>query len=405
MAYQDNLIAIADEILKEGYIDAMRNAIFTESSFIAKKIWANNKGYDGSDVITCPIPVGLVGGAGFGDLTGETAAKAANRIRRRFTETPVEFQVAVELYDRLARSDMKKSQMVDYVQDELEGATETAQWQFNRAMNGNGTGVMANITADADNAEKVTVDEGRNLIAGILVDIYPKDAEVGSTPTYKKARITDVVDHDDGTATVYFEGQNITVASGGFITLQNSYGHEITGIDTMFDDSVTEIAGIEKAKNLWVKPKVIDVNHDLTFQKMRDAMRAARRKNGKIDVIAAGPGAYDAFAEEVQASGTQIISKNEGEGGFKSLSFIFGSDKVDLYEEQFVRKNEMIGLSTKDIIPYMSPLDYAKAAPEAVAFQLIPGTSKYGALMTSYGNYIYRNPGGMFKLTNCNIAA
>ncbi|MBR5535747.1 MAG: phage major capsid protein [Clostridia bacterium] len=405
MTYQDNLIAIADTILKEGYIDAMRNAIFTESSFIAKKIWANNKGYDGSDVITCPVPVGLVGGAGFGDLTGENAAKAANRIRKRYTETPVEFQVAIELYDRLARSDMSKAQMINYVQDELEGATETAQWQFGRALFGNGTGVLATITAQAAGAESVKVDDGRNLIAGILVDIYPKGAAVGSEPTYKKARITDVADNADGSATVYFEGQSITVAAEAFITLQNSYGNEITGIDALFDESVTEIAGIEKAKNLWVKPKVIDVGHDLTFNKMRDAMRSARRKNGKIDVIAAGAGAYDAFAEEIQASGTQIISKNEGEGGFKSLSFIHGTDRVDVYEEQFVKKGEMIGLSTKDIIPYMSKLDYAKAAPEAVAFQLIPGTSKYGALMTSYGNYIYRNPGGMFKLTNCDIAA
>lgn len=405
MAYQDNLVAIADAILKEDYIEAMRNAIFTESSFIAKKIWANNKGYDGGDVITCPVPVGLVGGAAFGDLTGENAAKAANRIRKRYTETPIEFQVAIELYDRLARSDMSKAQMIDYVQDELEGATEAAQWQFGRALFGNGTGKLAKVTKAADGVESLTVDDGRNLIAGILVDIYPKGAVVGSKPTYEKVRITDVEDNADGSATVYFETEALTVAVDSFITLQNSFGNEITGVETLFDDEVTHIAGIEKAGNLWVKPKVIDVNHDLTFEKMREAMRAARRKNGRVDVIAAGAGAYDAFAAEIQASGTQIISKNEGEGGFKSLSFIHGTDRVDVYEEQFVKKGEMIGLSTKDIIPYMSKLDYAKAAPEAVAFQLIPGTSKYGALMTSYGNYIFRNPGGMFKLTNCDIAA
>lgn len=405
MAYHDNLVAIADAILKEDCIEAMNNAIFTESSFIAKKIWANNKGYDGGDVITCPVPVGLVGGAAFGDLTGENAAKAANRIRKRYTETPIEFQVAIELYDRLARSDMSKAQMVDYVHDELEGATESAQWQFGRALFGNGTGKLAKVTQAAEGAEKLIVDESRNLIAGILVDIYPSGAEVGSEPTYKKARITDIEDNSNGTATVYFEDQKLTVTQDSFITLQNSYGNEITGIDTMFDDTVTHIAGIEKAKNLWVKPKVIDVGHDLTFQKIREAMRAAIKKNGKVDVIAAGAGAYDAFVAEIEASGTHIISKNEGEGGFKSLSFVHGTDKVDVYEEQFVKNGELIGLSTKDIIPYMSKLDYAKAAPEAAAFQLIPGTSKYGALMTSYGNYIFRNPGGMFKLTNCDIAA
>ena len=204
MAYQDNLVAIADAILKEDYIEAMRNAIFTESSFIAKKIWANNKGYDGGDVITCPVPVGLVGGAAFGDLTGENAAKAANRIRKRYTETPIEFQVAIELYDRLARSDMSKAQMIDYVQDELEGATEAAQWQFGRALFGNGTGKLAKVTKAADGVESLTVDDGRNLIAGILVDIYPKGAAVGSAPTYKKVRITDVNDNSDGSATVYF---------------------------------------------------------------------------------------------------------------------------------------------------------------------------------------------------------
>lgn len=389
----------ASEIFKEMYLPAMRNTVQTEASFLNSKIWANNKGYDGSDEIVTAMPIGVSGGAGFGASYGEDAPRGANKMHRKYRTDPKEFGVTVELLDRLVRGGKGKEALIDYMATEIEGSTETGKWNMARVVWGNGKGVLANVKGAVTNSATIVVDEARNLLEGLLVDIYPSGDEVDSAPTYEEVRILGI-DFSDETSVKVTLSEKVTVASGAFITLQKSYGNEFTGVDALFDDEIDEIGKIKKNENPWIKPLVHDANNDVTFEVIRKALRASDKRNGKIDVIACGSGAFDNFAQYLMATDQKLRENDALVGGFKTMSFLHGTREIAIYEEPFVKSSEMIGVATEDIVPYVSELDYTTEAPDAPAFARIPGKKVYQALLMSYGDIVYRNSGSFFKIKN-----
>ncbi|MGM9551525.1 MAG: phage major capsid protein [Clostridia bacterium] len=397
-----NYIEHANNITKVAYLPAMRNAIQTDCSYICQKIQDRNAGYNGEKWIETPIPVGFSGGAGYGDMSGRKTPHAANVRVEDFREEPKEFYVRVELLDRLLKN-KPEAQQIDYLEKELTGATKVAKWNMGRSMFGNGMGVLANVASAANNTNILVVDNARNLEMGIVIDIYAPGAAVGSEPKYSKARILSISGKRTDAPKVLLD-TTVTVAEGSFITVQNSYGNEITGIGTLFDDSIPYIAGISKAANPWAVPTTIDANNDLAMDVFTAALRASDDHNGEIDVFACSSEAYDAFQSYVEATNTRLVDKNEGKSGFKSLSFIHGNREIELYEEKFVPKGEIIGIPTGDITPHMTELDYTRSAPDSPAFVLKEGTSIYTALFASYGNYTYSNPGGFVKIVNAALA-
>lgn len=393
----------ASEIFKDLYLPVMRNSVQTEASFLCSKIWTNNKGYDGSDEIVAAIPIGVSGGAGFGDLTGRNAPTAANKMHRKYKTSPKEFGVSVELLDRLVRGGKSKEALIDYMATEVEGSSETGKYNMSRVLWGNGKGVLANIQAAVTSKTTVVVDDARNLLEGLLVDIYPSGAAEGSEATYKEVRILGI-DYSDEAAVKVILSEAVTVGEGAFITLQKSYGNEFTGVEALFDKNILEIGGIVKADNPWIVPHEFDANNDITFEVIRKALRASDRRNGKVDVIACGSGAFDNFAQYLMSTDQKLRENDALKGGFKTMSFLHGTREIQIYEEPFVKSSEMIGVATEDIIPYVSDLDYTTEAPDAPAFARIPGTSIYQALLMSYGDIVYRNSGSFFKIKNANAA-
>lgn len=396
-------IAHANNITKVAYLPAMRNAIQTDCSFICQKIQDRNEGYDGSKWIETPIPVGYSGGAGYGDMSGRVTPQAANVMVEDFREVPKEFYVRVELLDRLLKT-KPQAQQINYIEKELTGATKVAKWSMGRSMFGNGMGVLANVTSAANAKNVITVDSARTLAEGILVDIYAEGAAVGSEPKYSKVRILSIAGKRTDAPQLLLDTA-VTVTAGMFITMQNSYGNEITGIGTLFDSKITHIAGIEKATNPWAVPTTVDANNDLAMDVFTEALRASDDHNGEIDVFACSSEGYDAFMAYCEANNTRLVEKDEGKTGFKSLAFNYDNREIELYHEKFLPKGKIIGIPTGDITPRMTELDYTRSAPDSPAFVLKEGSSIYTALFASYGNYTYSNPGGFVEIVNAGFAA
>ena len=93
------------------------------------------------------------------------------------------------------------------------------------------------------------VNSIKNIREGLIVDFYATGAAVGSTPAVSKRRISSINrTASSGKYDVTFEGTATTLAAG-FITCQNSYGREITGLNSIFDDSIASIYGVTKSSN------------------------------------------------------------------------------------------------------------------------------------------------------------
>ncbi len=394
-----NFLAQADEILKTTYLPLFKDQINIDASFILPMI--ENRGYDGAETIESAANIGLSGGFGYGDLSGYNTPKPDNIKRKKFRVGPIEYFVPIVVVDRLIRSGKKGGALLDYLTDEIEGAYETAKWNLGRSIYGNGKGILATIGNAVSGSNVLEVNSAKYVKEGLIVDIYPNGAAVGSAPTVKKARIAAIEGRRTSAPKIILE-ENVTVAAESFITVQNSYGREIVGIGTVFDDTIEEICGINKAENPFVKPEVIDAKKDLTDTVLTQALRASKDHNGDINVIAMGTAAYDAYVEYLKANNVRMEeSKNNAVGGINTIKFRSGNKLIDIYEEDFVPDNEVWGIGTNDIEGHMTELDYAQAAPEAPAFQLVPGTSTYQALLAAYGNYIYKNPGSFFRIKNC----
>lgn len=394
-----NFLAQANEILKTTYLPLFKDQINTDASFILPMI--DNKGYDGSEIIEGTAQIGLSGGFGYGDLTGYNVPRPDNIQRKKFRVSPTEYFVPIVVVDRLIRSGKSGGALLDYLVEEIEGAYETAKWNLGRSIYGNGTGVLATIGNAVSASTTLEVDSAKYLKEGLTIDIYPSGAAVGSTPTVKQARIIAIEDRRSSAPKVILD-QSVTVAADSFVTVQNSYGHEIVGIGTVFDDTVEEICGISKEDYPFVKPTVIDAGKDLTDTVLTQALRSSKDHNGEINVIAMGTSAYDTYVEYLKANNIRLEeSKNNAVGGMNTIKFRSGNKLIDIYEEDFVPDAEIWGIDTNAIEGHMTELDYAQAAPEAPAFQLVPGTSTYQALLCAYGNYIYKNPGSFFRIKNC----
>ena len=408
MSVGSNLV-LASEILKTKYTEAFRNGVKTDPTLISEKIMKNNKGYEGEEYIEAPIPVGVSGGFGFGDMTGLSVPEGANVAHKKFKQAPAEYFVAINLLHRLVKA-KREATLIDYLDTEINGAYTAAKWNIGRAIWGNGIGKLGTISSVKvvdDEHTEITFSNRKQIITGILVDIYASNAIIGSAPVVKKARVDGVSANSDGTATVTLltsEGGKIT--EGCFMTVQNSYGREIVGIGSVFDDEITHIHGLSKAENPWLRPVVKDAQNDITMTILREALDESDDHNGKVDVFAMGGKAYSAFSEYAQAANVKLES-SEGvlKVGHKAITFQYLDKEIAVYQERFVPENEIWGIGTQDIEPHMDELDYTNDTPDTPVFERVAGTSIFQAMMASYGNYIIKNPGGFIRIKNANAVA
>jgi hypothetical protein len=230
----------------------------------------------------------------------------------------------------------------------------------------------------------------------MIIDLY----NPGYESMFSEVRIL-AIDRANGFVTTTHGGNNALIA-----VAQGSYNNEITGIGAVMDDTVATVYGVTKAQNPWVNPTVIDAKNDLTDIVLYNGVAdAAKYKNTKIDMLLCGDEAFKAYQLYMREHNTVLVDKTmKFAGGAVGYILNVGSQEVVLVNESFVPTNEIWGVCTSDWQFHHTDLDFA-SVDDASAFERIPGTTKFGALLAMYGNLICENPGGCVKFTNCNVGA
>lgn len=390
---EQNLITF-EKALKENYLPVWQNQLGVEPSALLGKI---KKKPLKSNEITASAPVGLSGGFGFG-AEGQATPQAGGVRFEEFKTSAKDMYVNVAVSVKAVRLTGSAGAMANALDTEVKAAYETAKWNVGRSLFGNGTGILANVSASTGAVNTVTVDDTKYLKEGLIVDFYATGAQVGSTPALECRRIKSV---DRYGKKITFEGAAATIAAG-FITVQKSYGREITGIGTIFDDGVTSIYGIDKASNPFLKPIVQDANNDIDDSVITKALRMAQNeKNSDIDMLLCGDDAYDNYINYLRTNNIRVEEMSKTiTGGFKAIKFIFGNREVDLVNESFVPSREMWGLDTDKIKLYTQEWNFADLQGGGI-FNLMEGQSVYRALLANYGDLICENPGGCVRIYNC----
>lgn len=382
-----------EKALKENYLPVWRNQLGVEPSALLGKI---KKIPLKSNKIVATAPIGLSGGFGFG-AEGEATPGAGGVRFERFETNAKDMYVNIGISAKAVRLTGSGGAMANALDTEVKAAYETAKWNVGRALFGNGSGVLAKLTAMTAAGNTVTVDDTKFLKEGLIVDFY---ATSGTAPVSGGAgrRIVSV---DRANKTITFDGAATELAAG-FVTVQNSYKKEITGLGAIFDSAVTTIYGLAKASNSFLAPIEVDGSNDIDDGIITKALRqASRDKNSAVDMILCGDDAYDNYINYLRTNNIRVEDMSKTiSGGFKAIKFIFGNKEVDIVNESFVPADEMWGVDSTSLELHTQEWDFADLQGGGI-FNLMEGSSVYRALLANYGDLICTNPGGCVRIKNC----
>lgn len=387
-----NLITF-EKALKENYLPAWRNQLGIEPSALLGKI---KKSKLTSNKIVASAPVGLSGGFGYGAEGAATPAAGGVRIER-FETTAKDMYVNIVISEKAVKLTGSSGAMANALDTEVKGAFATAKWNVGRSLFGNGTGILTTISALGTAGNTITVADTSYLKEGLIIDIY---ATGGTSPqTGGAGRRLLSVDRVNKTITI---GGDAATFSAGFITVQNSYKREITGLGAIFDDTVTSLYGVNKSANPFLKPVVQSAGGDVDDGLITKALRQAKNdKNSDVDMLLCGNDAYDHYVSYLRTNNYRVEEMSHTiQGGFKAIKFVFGNKEIDIVNESFVPAKEMWGVETGCLEFHAVDWDFAELQNGGI-FNLMEGQSCYRALLANYGDLICTNPGGCVRITEC----
>ena len=388
-------IANLEKVLKYDYLPAWNNMINEQADpFLAKVAKPALK----SDKIMAAAPFGLNGGFGSGVDGGYTPVSGAQAYEN-FEIRSANMYCNIEISDKTVELGGKSGAILDTAHNEIEGGYKAAEWNVARMLFGNGTGILTKATV-GDTTKTASVTDTKYLIEGLTVDGYSSDGTKTGTDRIKS------IDRVNNTVTFWGNGLSFGgVGAEGFLTVQNSYNAEITGLGAIFDDEITTLYGVNKSANPIIKPVVKDAKGDISDAVIRAALREAdRTKSGKVDTIMCGDTAYDDYTTYLRTINVSVEPKTkEITGGFKAISFMFDNREIDLVESRFVPDDEMWGVDSKMFVFHNVGWDFATYQGGSI-FNLVSDKSVYRALLRNYGNLICKNPGGCVRIRNIDFS-
>ena len=384
-----------EKALKENYLPVWRNGLTTEPTPLLGKI---KKVKLTSNKIVTSAPFGLSGGFGFG-AEGQATPAAGPVPFNRFETFAKDMYVNIAISAKAVRLTNSGGSMANALDTEVKAAYETAKWNVGRSLFGNGEGILTTSEA-VSNSNTIAVDDVKFMKEGLIIDVYATGAKPGDAPQANGTGVRIVsVDRVNKTITI---GGNAVSLDAGFITVQNSYNREITGIGAIFDKNIPTLYGVSKAENKVIVPTVLGENESLqTIEDgiLWDAIEGAETyKNSKIDMILMGRRAYKSYVDYLRTNNVRVENvSREITGGFKSLAFAFGNREIDIVYEQFVPDNEVWCLESGTLELHTQEWDFADLQGGGI-FNLMENSSVYRALLANYGDLVCTNPGGCVRI-------
>jgi hypothetical protein len=381
-----------EKALKENYLPVWRNGLTIEPSPLLGKI---KKVTLKSDKIVATAPIGLSGGFGFG-AEGQATPIAGNVMHERFETRAKDMYVNIAISAKAVRLSGSTGSMVNALNTEVTAAYDTAKWNVGRSLFGNGTGILSTSEAVANN-NVIKVADTKFLKEGLIIDVYA----TGESLPQEKGKGVRIISVDRVKKTITIGGDAVTL-DAGFITVQNSYNREITGLGAIFDEGITTLYGVNKADNAYIKPTEIDASGNIDDGILWDAVENAETyKNSKIDTMLLGRSAYKSYIDYLRTNNINIdIKTKDIVGGFKSLAYAFGTREIDMVYEQFIPDDEVWCIESGALELHTQEWDFADLQGGGI-FNLMENSSIYRALLANYGNLICNNPGGLVRITNC----
>lgn len=326
----------AENALKTLYLGVVADQLNTNVNPLLARIAQTSSDVWGKEIRKL-APFGINGGIGAGTEDGELPGAASNNYAQ-FVLTLKNLYGTIEISDKAIRASQNSAgAFVNLLEAEMEGLIKASRFNFGRMLFGDGSGVIAKAASQAGNV--ITVDSVKNVIEGMVVDVVSANSK---SVTVSARRITDV---DRSAKTVTLSGASIaasTVAEGDYLTVQGSYGNELTGLGAIFGSS-EKLYGLTRAANKWLAPYKATASAitDVVIQKAIDTLDEVA--GSAADFIVCSAGVKRAYQEYLVTNRSNVDVMNL-QGGYKAISY----NGIPIVSDRFAPDGTMYILNTSD---------------------------------------------------------
>ena len=375
----------AENALKTVYLGTMTDLLNTRVNPLLSKIEQTTADVWGKEIRTA-ARFGINGGVGAGDEDGDLPAPNGNNYLQ-FVTTLKNLYGQIEISDKAIRASKDGSgAFTDLLNAELEGLLTASKFNLGRMLYGDGSGLLATFSVKTEGGKtETTCDTVRNLIEGLVVDIYAD----GATSKKATARIKYV---DRAAKKVTFDG-SVTIADGDKMYVQGSKDKEITGIGALFNGD--SIYGVNKSAHPFLTPYSKNIGGNIDEIAIQEAIDALENEAGStVDFIACSQDAKYSYID-CMMSYKRNIDVMELEGGFKTLAY----NGIPLVYDRFVPEGSMYLLNTKAFkLHQLCDWRFLETENGKILRQN-QGKPTYTATLVKYCDLICQKPNGQAVLT------
>ncbi len=381
-------LSTAENALKNVYLGVVSEQLNISANPLLQKIKQSTQDVWGKEIIKL-APYGINGGIGAGDEDG-TLPKASNNRYVQFKSDLKNLFGTIEISDKAIRASQSNAgAFVNLLNAEMEGLIKASSFNLGRMLYGNGSGILCTIAGEL-NENVVTVDDCRNLMEGMLVDIYDsKFDELTDDPIR-------IVSIDRKTKTVTLDTKNFSKFDDEFFhfVVQGSLNKEINGLGKVFEQEGT-IYGLGRADYGWLnainKGNVGALSDDV-IQEVVDELEEIY--DSKIDFIACSSDVKRAY-QSYLATYRRNIDYMDLQGGFRAISYA----GVPIVSDRFVESGSMYLLNSKEFTLHQLCDWQWLEGEEGRVIKQVPSKPIYTATLVKYADLICDKPNGQGKLS------
>lgn len=384
----------ADNALKSLYLGVVAEQLNTSVNPLLAKIKQTSQDVWGKEIRRL-AQYGINGGIGAGTEDGNLPAAAGNNYDQ-FVLTLKNLYGTIEISDKAIRaSENNVGAFVNLLNAEMEGLLKASSFNFGRMLFGDGNGTLGSVTGIEGGV--ITLDSVKNVVEGMVIDFLTNQGAAISGASGRR-----ILCVDRASKTITVSGETLTstsVPDGSIITVQNSYGKEITGLKAIFNDSGS-IYGLDRATHKWLIPYMKTNVGSISETVIQQAIDDLEENSGsQVNFIVCSSGVKRAYQEHLAAY-KRNIDVMQLKGGYKALSY----NGIPVISDRFCPEGTMYLLNTDDFVLHQLCDWKWLEGEDGKVIKQVAGKPVYSATLVKYADLICTRPCGQAMLSGITEA-
>lgn len=385
----------ADNALKSLYLGVVSEQLNTSVNPLLAKIKQTTQDVWGKEIRRL-AQYGINGGIGAGTEDGTLPAAAGNNYDQ-FVLTLKNLYGTIEISDKAVRaSENNVGAFVNLLNAEMEGLLKASSFNFGRMLFGDGNGTLGKVSEVKDDGS-VVLDGVKNVVEGMVIDFLSSAG--AAIDGVSGRRITSV---DRASKTITVSGTKLTsttVPANSIITVQNSYGKEITGLKAIFS-STGKLYGLDRATHKWLIPHMKTNVGTISETVIQEAIDTLEENTGsQVNFIVCSSGVKRAY-QKALAAYKRNIDVMELQGGYKALSY----NGIPVVSDRFCPDGTMYLLNTDDFaLHQLCDWKWLEGEDGRVIKQ-VANKPVYSATLVKYADLVCTRPCGQAMLSGITEA-